>query len=108
MQSGAVDGELYIIISDEEHFRGLDRGGIVYSLPGDTFDNDPKKGLRELEWTSDKSVVPLDKEIVPSALNDMLEYDVRVYFVSKEIYQDTLKAPDHGKSIVKALTPYKR
>lgn len=105
VSSGAMDGDPYIIISDEERYKRLDTGGVIYTLPNDTFENDPDKGLRELEWASSEPVIPIDKEIVPSALQDMLNNGVRVYFVDKDTYQAIQDAPDDGESIVKNLTP---
>lgn len=105
VHSGVINDEPYIIISDEERFRSLDNGGTIYSLPNDTFENDPEKGLRELEWTSDKSVTPIDKELVPSALEDMVRNGVKVYFVSKVVFQNIENSPDHGASIMGTLTP---
>lgn len=106
VQSGVIDDIPYIIISDEEKFRSLDKGGVVYSLPNDTFENDPHKGLKELEWTSKESVIPLEKEFIPSALEDMVRQGVKVFFVDKNVYAQIQNAPDEGESIVKGLTPY--
>jgi hypothetical protein len=103
--SGMVDDEPYIVISDEKRFRDQDTGGVIYSLPNDTFENDPEKGLRELEWTSKEAVTPTGKEYVPSALSDMLEQGVKVFFVDKETYKKVIEAPDD--SILKNLVPYK-
>jgi hypothetical protein len=106
VQSGAMDNLPYIIISDEERFRSLDTGGVIYSLPNDTFENDPEKGLRELEWTSKKPVVPAEKEVVPSALEDMVKEGVKIFFVDKETWDQIQSSSDHGESIVKSLEPY--
>jgi hypothetical protein len=105
VRSGSMDGVPYIIISDEERFKSLDTGGVIYSLPNDTFENDPEKGLRELEWTSSESVTPIDREVVPSALEDMIKNGVKVYFVNKETYQSIQESPDSWESIINALTP---
>jgi hypothetical protein len=101
--SGSADGVPYILISDEQRFRTSDKGGVVYSLPSDTFENDPEKGLRELEWTSGKSVIPFEKEFVPSAIDDMVKNGVLVYFVDKETFQEFQSAPDGGDSILNSL-----
>ena len=106
VQSGAVDDLPYIIISDEKRFRSLDTGGVIYSLPSDTFENDPEKGLRDLEWTSKEPVVPAEREIVPSALADMIKQGVKVFFVDKETWNQIQTSSDHGESIVKSLKPY--
>lgn len=105
VHSGAMNGVPYIIISDEQRFRNLDRGGSIYSLPNDTFENDQEKGLRDLEWTSDKPVIPTSKEFVPSAIEDMIKNGVKVYFVSKEIFQEIEASSDNGWSIMKSFTP---
>ena len=105
VESGTVDDALYVVISDEVRFRKLDNGGAIYSLPLTTFETNPEKGLRELEWTSAETVIPRGKEIVPSALDDMLKHGVQVYFVDKTIFDQIQNAPDHGESIVKSLTP---
>jgi hypothetical protein len=106
VQSGSMHDVPYIIISDEERFRNLDNGGVIYSLPGDTFENDPEKGLRELEWTSKESVTPTEKELIPSALEDMVKHGVKVFFVDVETYRQILNAADSGESIIKNLVPY--
>jgi hypothetical protein len=106
VKSGAMDDVPYIVISDEQRFRNLDNGGVIYSLPSDTFENDPERGLRELEWTSKESVAPTEKEFIPSALEDMVKQGVKVFFVDKETYVQILTAPDDGESIVKNLMPY--
>ena len=108
VQSGAQNNVPYIIISDEEKFRNLDTGGAVYSLPNNTFENDPEKGLRELEWTSKDAVLPVEKETVASALDDMLMHGVKVFFVNKEVYDQIQNASDDGESIVKSLVPYSK
>jgi len=106
VESGAMDGVPYIVISDEERYKNLDTGGVIYSLPNDTFENDPEKGLRELEWTSSEPVVPSEKEFVSSALEDMVEQGVKVFFVDKETWEEIKNAPDGGESMVKSLKPY--
>jgi hypothetical protein len=105
-QSGMMDGTPYIIIADEPRFSFLDNGGAIYSLPVDTFECDPNKGLREFEWTSASKVKPISVEVIPSALEDMLSQGVRVYFVDKDTFTAIQHAADDGKSIVEQLTPY--
>lgn len=105
VQSGAMNGIPYVIISDEERYRNLDKGGVIYSLPNDSFESDPEKGLRELEWISSEPVTPISKEVVPSALEDMFKNGVKVYFVDKETYKNIQNSPDSGESIVNNLTP---
>jgi hypothetical protein len=104
-QSGAMDDTPYIVISDEERFKKLDKGGVIYSLPNKTFENDPEKGLRELEWTSAEPVTPTNKEFVRSALEDMVKNGVKVYFVDKATFQKIQHSSDHGKSVIDNLLP---
>lgn len=106
VQSGAMDGVPYIIISDEKRYRERDKGGVIYSLPSDSFENDPEKGLRELEWASVQAVAPIGKEVVSSALQDMLAHGVKIFFVDQETYRRIQEAPDEGESIMKSLVPY--
>jgi len=104
-QSGTMDGVPYIIISDKERFTALDTGGTVYSLPSDTFETDSEKGLCEMEYTSEESVVPTDSESVDSALDAMIENGVKVYFVNQETFRQILESSDNGESIVNNLEP---
>ncbi len=105
--SGAINGEPYIVISDEARYRSLDKGGVIYQLPSDTFENNPEKGLKKLEWTSKQAVVPIGKEIITSALDDMLTHGVKVYFVDNNTFQKLAEAGGPEKpGIIKNLTPY--
>jgi len=103
---GSADGIPYIFISDEERFRNIDKGGAIYTFPNTTFENDPEMGMRDQEWTSKKPVVPTGKEVVPSALQDMLKQGVKIFFVDKETYEKIQSAADNGESIMKSLVPY--
>jgi hypothetical protein len=104
---GAMDETPYIVISDEARFRAADKGGVIYSFPSTTFETDPQKGMREMEWTSPQPVTPTKKENVASALADMVKYGVKIYFIDKATYADIQQASDGGESIVKSLVPYK-
>jgi hypothetical protein len=106
VQSGSMDNTPYIIISNKERYRTLDKGGFIYSLPNKTFENDPQKGLKELEWTSKEPVSPVEKEFIPSALDDMVRQGVKIFFVDESTYHSIQNAPDQGESIIKSLTPY--
>ncbi len=106
VQSGAINNLPYIIISDEARYRSLDKGGVIYHLPSDTFSNDSEVGSKDLEWTSATGVEPVGKEFVSSALGDMYTQGVQIYFVDKETYQSIQNAPDNGVSIVDVLTPF--
>lgn len=101
---GAFNGVPYIIISDKERFMELDKGGTIYHLPGETFENDPEKGMGTLEWTSKEAVTPIEKEEHQSALDAMVNHGVQVYFVDPETFAAINAAPDHGLSILHSLT----
>lgn len=103
--SGVADGVPYIIISDEERFKKLDKGGAIYSLPNATFENDPNKGLGKFEWTSAEPVKPVLKETITSALNDMLHHGVKVYFVDKDTYLKYKEVVDPA-DIIHTLAPF--
>ncbi len=105
VNKGAFSGQPYMVISDEERFKSLDTGAYLYTLPNDTFENDPHKGLKELEWTSKTPVKPIGKEFIPSALQDMLKQGVKVYFVDTKTFDEIDTAEDHGWSILDSLTP---
>jgi hypothetical protein len=102
---GSVDGVPHIVISDEERFRHKDTGGVIYSLPSDSFESDHEKGLRELEWTSVEPVTPTEKEFVPCALTDMIAHGVQVYFVDEKTFNEFQCAPDGGETILARLVP---
>jgi hypothetical protein len=101
--SGAFNGVPYLVVGDEEKFRNLDKGGAIYTLPSDTFNTDPTKGLGDMEWTSSEAVRPVAKEEYESALEAMLHIGVQVYFVDMATYRATQNAEDHGYSILKGL-----
>ncbi|MEY2665290.1 MAG: hypothetical protein RLZZ480_395 [Candidatus Parcubacteria bacterium] len=107
VESGSQDGVPFIIISDKERFESLDSGGTIYALPSDTFDTDLEKGLRELEYTSEEPVEPIDSEEYASGLEAMLQLGVKVCFVDKETFEQIKIAPDGGEDIVRNLQPYR-
>lgn len=106
-RSGSVDGVPYIIISDRERFETLDHGGYIYSVPSDSFESDPDKGLGELEYTSTESVKPTGSEYLPSALDAMIKSGVKVYFVDTETWAAIQTSDDYGKEILATLEPVK-
>lgn len=94
----------YCVISNEARFRHADKGGTIYTLPGDTFIYDNKYGTGAIEWLSKSSVRPIDATACPSALETMIEYGVQVYFVDSHTYQKILDANDYGYSLLHQLT----
>ncbi|HEU0051389.1 MAG TPA: hypothetical protein VFQ60_05040 [Patescibacteria group bacterium] len=104
MQIGYYRGIPVVVINaDREEFIAKDTGGVIYSVPSDTFDYDPDKGLREKEWTSREPVKPLAETRYPSALDTMIEHGVQVYFVDKQIFDEIKNSKNHGFSILKNL-----
>lgn len=101
---GLYSGVHCFVCSDELRFKGLDKGGAIYTLPPDTFDNDPDKGLGTREWTSKLPVRPLRKEVYESGLEVMINKGVQIYFLDQQQFQKFQKlkrSPDHGIRILR-------
>jgi|SRR3989338_2422448 len=92
-----------IICSSREEFIEKDKGGILYSLPSDTFDFDAHRGMGEREWSSHVSVKPVDKIECLSTLDTMIENGVQIYFVDKQTFENINHADDHGFQILLGL-----
>lgn len=91
-----------LIASDRAEFMAKDTGGACYEIAGEGFMCDTNFAARD-EWTSRQPVVPVRKEVFPSALDAMIEHGVQVYFIDQVTlrrYQDT----DDKLSIIKELT----
>lgn len=96
-------GEIHIhIISDRKRYEEADKGGVVYHLNPETFENDETKGSKT-EWTSKTPVKPYEKEIYESGLQAQLENGVQVYFTDKETFKKIEESEDHGNSIIRNL-----
>lgn len=102
-ESGAFNQVNYIVISDEERFRNLDKGGSIYTIPSDTFYQDPKIRGGSSEWVSKEPVKPVAKEDFESGLDTMIEFGVQVYFVDKKTFEKIQNSEDHGYEILKKL-----
>jgi hypothetical protein len=96
------DGVHVHIIADRKRYEEADKGGAIYHLKPDTFENDVSKGTRT-EWTSKISVRPYEKEEYTSGLQAQFENGVQVYFIDRETFDQIVKANDHGVSIIKGL-----
>lgn len=97
-------GNVHIhIISDRGRYENVDKGGSVYFLRSDTFENDETKGTKS-EWTSKVSVKPLKEEEYESGLQAQLENGVQVYFVDTNTFREIEGSKDFGNSIIKNLT----
>lgn len=102
--SGKFNGIPYAVITDpREDFLNKDKGGRIYTLPGDTFGNDPAKGLGTEEWTSKERIKPTESVEYESALDAALEQGVQVYFVDEATNQAIKESNDHGLSILEGI-----
>ena len=91
------------IVSSREEFIEKDKGGHIYVLPSDSFENDPHKGLGFDEWTSKQKVKPVKTIEYDSTLNAMIENGVQVYFVDESTHTRIEQSEDHGNSILSEL-----
>ena len=85
---GRYNGVWYHAISDEKRYRQLDKGGAIYTLPNDTFETDPTRGMKSMEWVSKVSVKPTKKEVYSSGVRAMMENGVKVLFITKNVFAD--------------------
>lgn len=85
-QKGTHNGMPVVIIRNRNHFLKKDKGGALYKLSSEKFENDPERPFGKHEWTSDETVDPLEKEEFESSLTAMLEKGVQVYFVDKKTF----------------------
>ncbi len=106
IKSGSYDNGITwtFIIGDYENFKAMDKGGWIYTLPEETFNVDPNKGLGLFEWTSQKSVKPRSKKYFASGLVAMQELGVKVYVVDKETFARFLASEDQ-KTLLATLKP---
>lgn len=100
---GIHGGVYYTVISDEERFRNLDKGGPVYELPNDSFECDRNIGMREYEWQSKDPVKPLAEKNYPSGLGAMIENGVQVYFVDKDTLEKIRETKWKNLEILRGL-----
>ncbi len=91
------------IVEPRGEFIKRDKGGHIYVLPGEGFENDPSKGLGEHEWTNKQKVKPVEKIEYPSSLDAMLENGVQVYFIDEETHKKIQQSDNHGYSIFQGL-----
>ena len=101
-QISSFDGVHTMIISNEERFRLMDKGGAIYSLPSDNFSVEDKEQHPD-EWTSKKAIQPTEKIEFDSALDAMLDHKVQVYFTDKDTLTKIQMAEDHGQGILRTL-----
>jgi hypothetical protein len=94
-----------IIISDEDRFRELDNGGVIYHLPSKSFTCHAERNSGELEWTSTQKVKPVTKEFYKSGLEAMQKLGVTSYFVDQRIFTAIKSFDAEGKDIIDTLRP---
>jgi len=94
------------VCGDKNKFFEMDKGGAIYTLDAKSFVW-RNKGLRENECWISQDVVPLDKIILKSALDAMIENGVRVFFVDNETWQKIKKSPDRLNFIRQIVTTQK-
>lgn len=85
-QIGTHNGVPCVVIRDRNHFFKKDKGGAIYKVHSEKFENDPERPFGRNEWTSDQPVEPIDKEEFESSLTAMLDKGVQVYFVDKKTF----------------------
>lgn len=96
-------GDVHVhIISDRKRYEKADKGGAIYHLSSDTFENDETKGART-EWTSKRAVRPISKEEYGSGLQAQLDNGVQVFFVDKATFAEIVNSGDHGNAIMRSL-----
>ncbi len=84
----------------EEELDAQDKGGAIYSLPTDTFETDQTIGMGATEWVSAQPVTPLSKTVYSSVRDALRENNVRVYFLSNEMFERVQSNPSHGLELV--------
>jgi hypothetical protein len=103
--TNGIPGSWKVVVSDEDRFKQLDKGGAIYHLPSKPFKFHPERNMAEIEWTSTQAVEPTDKEEYGSGLQAMQRQGVDVYFVDEATFEAIKQSDDQGKSIIDSLTP---
>lgn len=93
-----------VICSSREDFEKNDSGGIVYELPSDTFDFDPKQRMGEKEWTSRVPVKPTGKTSYKSTVGALIESGTQVYFVDRVTFEKMRSEENAGFETLLTLT----
>lgn len=90
----------YTVISDRDRFEKIDQGGVIYTLPSDTFVTNQELSMGTMEWVSKLPVKPTRKEEFSSGLQAMIENGVQVFFVDDDTWKQILESDDHGYGIL--------
>jgi hypothetical protein len=94
------DVPVVVINADRNEFIKNDKGGVMYTVPSDTFDYDPNKGMGDKEWTSHEPVRPISETRYISALDAMIGNGIQVYFVDKKTFDDINNSDNYGYDIL--------
>jgi hypothetical protein len=81
-----IDTTYYIVFSDEQRFRENDKGGSVYEVPLEKFELIQESN--DTEWVSKSSVKVLKEYCFDSTLKALIDNNVQVYFVDKELFEE--------------------
>jgi len=82
----------YVAIkANQEKFIKEDRGGVMYTVPSDTFNFDVNKGMGKREWTSRVPVKPTQEIKYTSAVDIMIKNGVQVYFVDEKTFNNMIE-----------------
>lgn len=100
---GYYDGQPTIIISDQERFEKLDKGGAIYEISSDNFESDIEKDPKQREWTSKSPVKPISKTKYKTGREAMEENGVRIIFTDKETFEKIAEDKDGGYEIIMNL-----
>lgn len=90
---------ILVICGDEKNVKRLDKGGVIYTLPSDTFTNTPQEGLEMYEKVSQEPVTPIDFEIYESIFDAFDEYKITVKFVDEQIFETLVSSKDQKRLI---------
>lgn len=82
-----------VICDSEEHYRGSDKGGSIYTVPSADFIPSPQAGLETYEMVSERKVAPIEQQVHTSSLKAMKECGISVHFASKEQFDLLLSLP---------------
>ena len=102
VQLSKFNETVVMIISDHDRFVEADKGGTLYEMPSENFENAPL-GENHLEWKSVEKIKPTKATAFTSALDTMIENGVQVYFVSADEFKKIKSATNQGLSILKEL-----
>ncbi len=103
--SDGIPGPWKVVVSDEQRFKELNKGGAIYHLPSQSFQFHPERNMGETEWTSTQPVEPSNQEDYDSSLQAMQQHGVDVFFVDKATFEAINRSYDQGKSIIDSLAP---